>query len=320
MKMVIQDRYLSATAAALLALAAAMAMAPHAAKASALSYSYLSIDDFGAAISPSPGATISISNLAIVSDLASHLNGGNASDNGSSPSLPLDVGLQCVGNCVGIGENVWSQTGNLDMSRADSLIDTSTSADAAAHFQQVSETNLSGPGSGSATTHNGVTAGFSFVVNGGDGATFDLSFVADKHMLAQLTSTPGAAQASTDLHILILDQGGNTVFDWTPNGSLNPDDITGSIGGTEIADDCNLNATVTRTDDSSAGVVDNAACVFHVVSNLFPADALFTFVLDANADTSASLDAFGVPEPAFPGLFGFLSLATGLYLQRRKQA
>ena len=326
MKMITQDRYLSTAAGALLALAA-VAMAPHAAKAGALSYSYLSVDDFGIGITPSPGATISISNLANVSNLAAHLNGGNASDGGSSQTLPLDIALQCVGNCAGIGPNDWVQhPGNLDMSRGDSLIGAPTNAtapsgaDATAHSQQVSETNLFGPGSGSATTRNGLFAGFSFVFDGtGDGGTFDLSFVADQHMFAQLTSMPGTAGASTAFRVTIRDPNGDAVFDWAPDGSANPGDISGAIGGTVIADDCNLNTNISRTNNTNPSSVDNVGCVFHISSNPFPANVQFDFALNSDADTFATLAATPVAEPAFPGIFGFASLLTGLYLKRRRQ-
>jgi len=328
MKMTTQDRYLSAAVTALLALAA-VTLAPHAAKAGALSYSYLSVDDFGIGITASPGATISISSLANVSNLAAHLNGGNASDGGSSQTLPLDIALQCVGNCSGIGQNDWIQhPGNLDMSRADSLIGAPTDAtapsgaDATAHSQQVSETNLFGPGSGSATTRNGLVAGFSFVINDGtgDGGVFDLSFVADQHMFVQLTSTPGHAEASTAFRVTIRDSNGDAVFDWAPDGSPDPGDISGSIGGTVIADDCNLNTNVSRTDNTNPASVNNAACIFHIISNPFPANEQFDFALNSDADTFALLAATSVAEPAFPGILGFVSLLTGLYLKRRIRA
>jgi hypothetical protein len=327
--MIAQDRYLSATTAALLALAAIAALAPHGAKASALSYSYLNVDDFGIGITPSPGATISISNLANVSNLAAHLNGGNASDGGSTETLPLNIALQCVGNCSGIGENDWVQhAGNLDMSRGDSLIGAPTDptapsgADATAHSQQVSETNLFGPGSGSATTRNGLVAGFSFVIDGGtgDGGVFDLSFVADQHMFAQLTSTPGHVEASTAFRVTIRNSDGDAVFDWAPDGSPNPGDISGLIGGTVISDDCNLNTNIARTTDNGPSQVNLTGCVFHIVSNPFPANEQFDFALNSDADTFASLAATAVIEPMFPGIFGFASLLTGLYLKRRNRA
>ena len=314
MKILSQDRVLSATTAALLALATVAAMAPHAAKAGALSYSYLSVDDFGIGISPSPGTIISISAMANVTNLAAHLNGADATDGGSSASLPLNIGLQCVGNCTGIGENDWLQhPANFDMSRADSFIAAPTNssapsgADASAHSQQVSETNLSGPGSGSATTDNGFFGSF----NTGDGGVLDLSFVANQHMFAQLTSPSGTADASTAFRVIIRDQAGNPVFDWSPDGNLDPG---------EIADDCNLNANVSRTINNGPAEVDNTGCVFHVISGLLPADETFVLSVNADANTSASLAATSVAEPVFPGIFGFASLLTGLYLKRRNRA
>jgi hypothetical protein len=311
-------------------LAAASAMAPHTAKAGALSYSYLNIDDFGIGITPSPGSTISITSMSSISNLAAHLNGGDDSDAGSSQTLPLDVGLQCVGNCAGIGENNWDQhPAVFDMSRADGLIGdptgatTPSGAPAQAQSQQVSETNLFAPGSGSATTRNGLIAGFSFTVGGGPGAggTFDLSFIADQHMFTQLTSTPGAVEASTGFRVTIRDPNGDIAFDWSSNGDLDPTgDITGYIGGTEVSDECNLNTNISRVNNTNAAAVDNTGCVFHITSNLFPADVQFDFALNSNADTFAQLAQVAVPEPAFPGLFGFLSLAAGLYVRRRTGA
>jgi hypothetical protein len=321
-----RDRYISATAiAAVMALAAATALAPQAAKADAISYSSLDIDNFGFGITPATNTTVSISNVHNVSNLSAVLNGSSVSDGGDSITLPLDVSQQCVpAGCGGIGQNDFSQhSATTQISRGDSLISSPTSANApsgapaTAHSQQVAETNLSNPGSGSANTRNGLVASFSFVLSGPGqgGGSFDLSFDATQLMSVLLGTPNGSVEASSAFRITVTDPDNNVAFDWSPNGLAGG--VGGYIGGTEIFDPFSLNTGISRTDNTSPADKNNTG-VFEVASNQFASDVTYDVTIQSNADTFATLRASPVNEPAYPALFGGLVFLAGMFLRRRR--
>jgi hypothetical protein len=311
----------SVATAALAATALAGFAAAQGALASAITYSYLNVDNFAIAVSTEPGVTFRPSGITNQADLSATLNGTSLANGGTSPTIPLDITMRCVGTgCGGIGENDFTQHPGGEFSRADSLLDAPT-ASGTAQSQQVSETNLGGPGSGSATSRNGLIASFQFQLVGPttDGGTLDISFDASRLMDVLLGQPLGTASASTAFRVTIVDRStpSGTALIWAPNGLLGAGDVGGYIGGTELADAFNINSGISRVDSTVEASVDEDG-FFHIVSNLFPTNTIFDFNLFSNTDTSA-VQPRAVTEPIGPASIGIMLVLASMYFQRRRR-
>jgi len=134
-------------------------------------------------------------------------------------------------------------------------------------------------------------------------------------MSVLLGAPTGSVEASTAWRITVTDPSGNTAFDWSPNGL--PGGVGGYIGGTEILDPFNLNAGISRTDNTNPANANNSGA-FDVTSNSFANDVLYDVTIQSNADTFATLRASPVNEPVYPAFFGGLIFLAGMYLRRRR--
>jgi hypothetical protein len=344
-------------ATAILAAGAIVSLAPQGAQAHAISYSYLSIDDFGFGVFPAAGATLQVSSVNNVSNLTVGLNGAFDAGGGNqigSPFAPpaLDPLQVCLpAGCNGIGQNDWSQhaAGTVPtrlstagtFSRADALLAAPTNATtpggdtATAHSQQVSETNLTtAPGVGSSSTRNGLIASFTFQLAGAtDGGTFRLSFDAHQMLDVALNQPSGVAQASTGFRITVRDPSApaNTapLFTWSPNGIFNATDVGGTVGGTEIFEGvapgspdpgafCHFGDNASLT-DTQGNIHENEICRVIIESGILPSGIALQLDVESNSDTNASLRLAQVTEPAGPATIGGLLLLASMYLRRRRR-
>jgi|GEM_PF-3050992 len=141
--------------------------------------------------------------------------------------------------------------------------------------------------------------------------TVAIDFDTIVHAIADLNIETGSSQSSTAWNIIIVNNTtGATVFNWTPDGVLG----TGITGGTEIADDCNMQAT--------AGLFTTVGtsefnCSGHetALTPLLAAGTRYTLTLRHETDSSVTLV---VPEPESILLMG-LGLAGLALTQRRRQ-
>ncbi|MNQ80428.1 hypothetical protein D3C85_954060 [compost metagenome] len=116
------------------------------------------------------------------------------------------------------------------------------------------ETFLTGGGSADASGRNGSSTALAinFVV-GQPGATLAFSFQALPFMQLYLDALAGTGSAATTnmaMTFSIIDDNGQIVFNWAPDGSLG----SGILGGTELADAANLNTGYAQTPLTSGGV------------------------------------------------------------------
>lgn len=232
-------------AAALLAL---LLLAWHAgASAAAYAYSYMSV--FGLVIRNPTGATSLISNIDLSRTTAT-LN-GSSSINGGSNEIDAP---QAARGAVTKGQNDFSQQGmgSAAYARGEAQIvssqippfppgSTSTQAVNAA------ETFLAGSGSADASGSNGSSTAMAvnFVV-GQPGATLAFDFRALPFMQLYLDAAAGAGSAATTnmaLTFTIIDENGQIVFNWAPDGKLG----SGILGGSELADAASLTTGYAQT-------------------------------------------------------------------------
>ena len=122
------------------------------------------------------------------------------------------------------------------------------------HVANVAETLLSGTGSADASGRNGSTTAFAIeLVVGQQGATLAFAFQAVPFMQLYLDASAAAgsyASASMALNFSIVDEAGQIVFNWAPDGELD----SGILGGTELADDATLNISYAQTPPTSGSV------------------------------------------------------------------
>jgi hypothetical protein len=122
------------------------------------------------------------------------------------------------------------------------------------HTVNAAETFLAGGGSADASGRNGSSTAMAvnFVV-GQPGATLAFDFQALPYMQLYLDALAGTGSAATTnmaLTFTIIDEHGQIVFNWAPDGSLG----SGILGGTELADAASLNAGYAQTPLTSGSV------------------------------------------------------------------
>ena len=215
--------------------------------AAAYGYAYTSV--FGLVISNPTGSTTLLSNIDLSRTTAT-LNGSSVIHGGANE---IDA-AQATRGAVSKGQNDFTQQGmgNASFARGDAQIVTSQippfpPGSTSTHTVNAAETFLTGGGSADAAGRNGSTTAMAvnFVV-GEPGATLAFEFQALPFMqlyLDAMAGTGSAASTSMALTFSIIDEGGQIVFNWAPDGSLG----SGILGGSELADDANLNTGYAQT-------------------------------------------------------------------------
>jgi len=227
---------------------------------------------------------------------------------------PVDV----VQSCIGIGcpgQNSFGQTGAGHFARADmnlggQIITPPLGSTATANT--VSELRLTSSASGGPNVGTvGTTSGFRLAV--ADSIIFDFDAITD--LLVGITGIDEAGNmlASNSFSISITDGLGNTVFEWTPDGTVN----TAITGGTEYSDGSDLTRSISYAippNPLGTTVYSPGEQHFRAETGLLAAGVDYTLSISHNSTTNGVLR---VPEPATLGLLGLGILALGLRQRRR---
>lgn len=224
------------------------------AHAAAYGYSYTSV--YGLVISNPSGSTTLLSNIDLSRTTAT-LNGSSVIHGGSNE---IDA-AQATRGAVTKGQNDFTPQGlgNASYARGDAQIVTSQippfpPGSTSTHTVNMAETYLAGGGSADASGRNGSNTAMAvnFVV-GEPGATLAFNFQALPFMrlyLDAVASTGSAASTNMALTFSIIDEHGQIVFNWAPDGILG----SNILGGTELADDASLNTGYAQTPLTSGSV------------------------------------------------------------------
>ncbi len=232
------------------------------ASAAAYGYSYTSV--FGLVISNPTGSVTLLSNIDLSRTTAT-LNGSGVIHGGSNQ---IDA-AQATRGAVSKGQNDFTQQGmgNASYARADAQIISSQippfpPGSTSTHTVNVAETYLAGGGSADASGRNGSTTAMAvnFVV-GEPGATLGFDFRALPFMQLYLDAQAGtgsAASTSLALTFSIIDENGQIVFNWAPDGIIG----SGIMGGIEASDGANLNTGYAQTPLTSGNMLtyDPSGC------------------------------------------------------------
>lgn len=220
----------------------------------AYGYAYMSV--FGLVISNPTGSTTLLSNIDLSRTTAT-LNGSSVIRGGSNET----DAQQAARGAVSKGQNDFTQQGmgNASYARGDAQIVTSQipsfpPGSTSTHTVNVAETYLPGGGSADASGRNGSSTAMTvnFVV-GAPGATLAFHFQALPFMQLYLDALAGTGSAATTniaLTFSIIDENGQIVFNWAPDGALG----SGILGGRELADDASLNTGYAQSPLTSGSV------------------------------------------------------------------
>lgn len=218
-------------------LAAAFALPLHAGVSSSAVVDITNFTIGGSGLAFSSGQPVS------TADVISELSGfPNSSLTGSTSSSLLDLATVCVGTCPQIGSNAFpvltgapaATFSTSDQYRSGSLLSGARIASGAYNAIQA------GQKTSSADSNNNLNGTFVVGSSGPVTITFDARAYLESFVSAG-EGFPGFSTAAYQVtfSIINLSGGGQTVFSWSPNGT-----VGGIVGGTETADAFTLNTTV----------------------------------------------------------------------------
>ena len=305
-----------------LSLAAGLSIAGGAA-ASSLGQSTLQITNFkfltsvgGPELSASAFSSLAIHDS---TNLSPFLNGvGNQHVDSTNGGLPLPLFVACVGTCPG-----GSPFANAPIPPATSAALGASSLDgvpiqglpgfppgptSGANARTAALSQLTSNGLANSSANLILDTQFTFALNQSQSVTVDFDSLV--HLIAFLSNTNGSAHAGVGWNIDISILNGASVFNWAPNGVLNP--LTGATGGTEVADNCNLNASRTVLLAGQAGL----DCTGHETATTGLLLAGVQYQLSISHQTLS--DVTLVPEPETVLLMGLGLVGLGLTQRRRK--
>jgi len=294
-----------------LALAAALSMlAPGLAHADAVAQSILNISGF--TVTPSNGAALDLSSIQVGNngDVSASFGGAAAVTQVANPgsggfNLSVSAGPNAASYSPGtalIGAATLNYAGSTSSLSGNSL-------EAGGATAKVDNTVSLVPG-GTGSTQSNVNLLSEFSITTDQASTFKFDFSATAFLRAYLSlaaGQKGTVNASYGWTLTIEDSDGNTVFAWTPDGTV--DAIT---GGTETADAFDLTAgraTLTSNDRVTNNLVSGS---FSAITNILEAGT-YTFQI---AQTS-SADATVIPEPGSLALLG-VALCGAAFAGRRR--
>lgn len=315
------------------------------AKADILATSVLEMTDFliygGIAVDGSGGTVLDASDFSSLSYTGSaDINGnlGSSTYTDGSTTIPIDLTLQCVGDCgsgsaTGVTENGFE----ILSSALGDPVNNYSIADSYESGAPITGTGLTGSATvsngswvgieygttdASANSNNNLNGSFTFAVNNDQTNGIRLDFDARAYLEAYVDTyeIPDAfATAFMEVTFTITADNGTKVLDWSPNGSTGNAEV-----GTEISDDIDLNETISRvattTVPLTTGGIHTAGSAttgfFSIQTLALTAGTEYTLSFRINANADGKRVAVSVPEPGMVGMLGLGVLALGFARRR----
>lgn len=294
------------------------------ARASSITFSSMEIDNFALSFT---GGTPSLTQLPNNSSNASaSQSGSGGSVDGVNGSTTADVGLQCVGNCVGIGQNQMTKTLpllNQVFTRGDSGVLQPGGIGTPITGLAVVESQLVGTiANASASGAAGTTSQFAF--SGTTNVTMSFSAILD--MLAEVIVPGGTSHAfaSWTAELDRVNSNGTTtkLATFVPNGNALSDlvitaDGTGDglTSGGVTGDGCSLQVNALGATQGGQTNPYNCTSGFGATIDGLLASNTYQLVIGQQV----SLNSSSIPEPKTLGMLAVGLLGVGFFMRRKQR-